>query len=167
MLDQPYQRVIRLRITVVMIIILACSGIIVLARGDATGFRRPLSLQDALPPSVSLDPDSLDFGDQVVGRRSAAKRVTVMNTGGKPLSVYSVSGDGDEWGDFSIIKDTCTGATIAPNQACIIDITFTPSRTDERNGSLKLMDNAFDSPQTVSLTGNGINSNDVPPFERR
>jgi hypothetical protein len=159
--------VFEMRTTVSMVILLAVSGLIVLARVDANVIHRSPALQDPSPPYVSLVPDQLDFGDQVVGRRSKAKRITVTNTGGKPLYISSVSGDGDNWNDFSVVNDTCTGATVDPNRACIIDVAFAPSRTDERNASLKLEDNAPDSPQTLSLTGNGINSQDVPPFISR
>jgi hypothetical protein len=156
-----------MRTAVLMISVLAVSEVIFLAREDANGFRPPLGFQDAATPSVSLVPDHLDFGDQVVGRRSKAKRITVTNTGGTSLNINSVSGDGDNWSDFSVVKDTCTGATIAPNRACIIDVTVTASDTDERNANLKLEDDAPDSPQALSLTGNGINSDDIPPFDSR
>jgi hypothetical protein len=121
----------------------------------------------AAPQAVSLDPYNLDFGDQVVGRRSKAKRITVTNTGLKPLYIRSVTGEGDNWSDYTLATDTCTGATVDPNKACIIDVTFAPSSTGERSASLKLSDDAYDSPQTVSLKGNGINSVDAPPFEAR
>jgi hypothetical protein len=156
-----------MRTTVLMVILLAVSGLIVLVRGDDNGIHRSPALQDPSPPSVSIVPDKLDFGDQVVGRRSKAQRITVTNTGGKSLYISSVTGDGDNWSDFSVVNDTCTGATVAPNRACIIDVTFAPSDTDERNASLNLGDNAPDSPQALSLTGNGINSEDVPPFNLR
>jgi hypothetical protein len=156
-----------LRTTVLMIIVLAVSGVIFLEGGDANGFRPLPDFQGAATSYVSLVPDHLDFGDQVVGRRSKAKRITVTNAGGKSLYISSVTGDGNNWSDFSVINDTCTGATIAPNKACIIDVSVTPSDTDERNASLKLEDNAPDSPQALSLTGNGINSDDIPPFVSR
>jgi len=156
-----------MRTTVLMVILVVVSGFIVLARGDANGIHRSPVLQDPSPPSASIVPDQLDFGDQVVGRRSKAKRITVTNAGGKPLYISSVTGDGDNWSDFSVVNDTCTGATVAPNRSCIIDVAFSPSDTDERNASLSLGDNAPDSPQTLSLTGNGINSQDVPPFISR
>jgi hypothetical protein len=156
-----------MRTAVLMIIVLAVSDFVLLARGGANGFRPLPGFQDVAPPSVSLLPDHLDFGDQVVGRRSKAKRITVTNAGGKSLYISSVTGDGDNWSDFSVINDTCTGATIVPNRACIIDVTVTPSDTNERNASLKLVDNAPDSPQALSLTVNGINSDDIPPFVSR
>jgi hypothetical protein len=149
-------------------ILLAVSGIIALpsasriGSGLTRGNQNPASPQS--PPSVSLAPDNLDFGNQVVRRTSAAKRVTVQNTGGQPLYFDSVDLGGDNATAFAILKDTCTGATVDPDRACILDVTFTPSVTGSRNARLKLNNNALDSPQRLRLKGNGINSNDVPPF---
>ncbi len=120
--------------------------------------------QPAPPPYVSLTPDNLDFGNQVVGWRSAAKRITVKNTGGGALNIDSVELGGDNPTVFAILEDTCTGATVESNRACIVDVTFTPARTGERNARLKINDNALDSPQRLKLKGNGINSSAVPPF---
>lgn len=115
-------------------------------------------------PSVTLNPDNLDFGDQVVRRTSSARRITVKNTGGQSLYIDSVAISGDNPNSFTLANDTCTGATIDANKACILDVTFTPSGTGGRNARVKLSDNAPDSPQRLRLKGNGINSNDVAPF---
>lgn len=122
------------------------------------------SHQDPSPPAAGIDPGDITFKDQVVGRTSAARRVIIKNTGGKPLYFDSVSVAGDNPTNFAILKDTCTNVAVEPNRACIVDVTFSPSKTGERNAVLTFADNALDSPQTVKLTGNGINSNDLPPF---
>jgi hypothetical protein len=114
--------------------------------------------------AVSLDRDAIDFGDQVVGETSNSRRVTVTNPGGRPLFVNSIELRGEDWRDFAIVEDSCTGKTITPNRSCIIDVQFTPTATGDRRASLVLTDNAQDSPQKVGLTGSGINSIDVPPF---
>jgi HYDIN/CFA65/VesB family protein len=156
------------RTRVVISILLAVSGIIALPGRTRIGVGLTHGNQDpATPPSppyVNLNPDNLDFGDQVVRRTSAAKRITVKNTGGKPLYFDSVTLGGDNPNAFAIATHTCSGATVDPNKACILDVTFTPSVTGGRNARLRLNDNALDSPQRLKLKGNGINSNDVPPF---
>jgi Abnormal spindle-like microcephaly-assoc'd, ASPM-SPD-2-Hydin len=119
--------------------------------------------QDARPPEVSIAPASLDFGDQVVKRASKAKRLTVTNTGGKPLYINSVVLGGDNQEDFTLSHDTCTGATITSQKSCVIDIVFTPATNDRRTATATLTDNALNSPQNVALMGNGINSANVPP----
>lgn len=116
-------------------------------------------------PSVSLDSTSLDFGDQVVKKSSPPKRITLTNTGGKALYLNSASLTAEEeWKDFAVAKDTCTGATVPPGKSCVVDVTFTPAETGDRNATLVLKDDAPDSPQSVTMSGTGINSIDVPPF---
>ncbi len=115
------------------------------------------------PPSVTLSPSSLDFKDQVVGKASKPQRITLTNTGGKPLYINSVAIINDDSDDFSLSGDTCTGSTVAPGKSCVIDVRFTPSATGSLKSTLTITDNAVDSPQRVPLSGNGINSAAVPP----
>jgi hypothetical protein len=154
-------------LTSILLVVAAVIGVIALtgespiALGLAHGNQDPVPQS---PPSVTLSPDSLSFGDQVVRRTSTAKRITVSNTGGQSLYIASVIISGDNPNSFAIANDTCTGSTLDANKACIVDVTFTPTGTGERNARVKLSDNAPDSPQRLRLKGNGINSNDVAPF---
>jgi hypothetical protein len=151
-----------------IVILLAVSAMIAvpgksrLAVGHTHAAQDPA--QPASPSYVSLTPENLDFGNQVVRRISAAKRITLKNPGGGLLYIDSVELGGDNPTAFAILNDTCTGAKVEPDRACIIDVTFTPLRTGGRNARLKINDNALDSPQRLKLKGNGINSNDVAPF---
>jgi hypothetical protein len=115
------------------------------------------------PPAVTLNPASIDFKEQVAKKASKPRRVTVTNTGGKELYINSAVVEGDNKDDFVVSHDTCTGSTIGVNKSCVIDIIFTPSVSEKRKALLTLTDNAMDSPQRVTLTGNGINSVAVPP----
>lgn len=103
-------------------------------------------------PSVSLSATALPFGGQLVGTTSAAQSVTVTNTGNAQLTFSSVSVSGD----FAKGSDTCTNATVAPNATCAISVTFTPTTTNGRAGAITITDNAPDSPQSVTLSGNGM-----------
>jgi len=114
-------------------------------------------------PKVSLNPYSLDFGDQVAKKASKPQRITLTNTGSSKLYINSVVISGDHKDDFSITHDTCTGATIKANKSCVMDVIFAPRVSERRKANLEITDNAIDSPQKVTLTGNGINSVDVPP----
>jgi trimeric autotransporter adhesin len=121
--------------------------------------------QDKTPASVTITPGGLDFGDQVAKKPSNPQRLTITNTGEKDLYINSAAIAEGEKDDFNIVNDKCTGATVASNKSCIVDISFTPSVTGVRKSTLVLMDNAADSPQKVVLTGNGINSVRVRPPE--
>jgi hypothetical protein len=166
MREKTRQSTTTLRKAFLLIILFSILGMFAFSSETRIGFGITPVAQDPppSPPFVSLVPDNLDFGNQVVRRTSTAKRITVKNTGGKPLYFDSVDLGGDNPNSFAILRDTCTGATIDPDKACILDVTFTPSGTGGRNARLKLNDNALDSPQRLRLKGNGINSNDVPPF---
>ena len=146
-------------------VLLAASCVAAFARGGAHGLRLTPGVQDTSPPYLSLDPDGLDFDEQVVGRWGRARRITVTNTGGQPLQIDSVSLGGDDARNFSVVKDTCTGAKVSAYRACIVDVNFGPSKTDGFDAELKLMDNAFTSPQTMRLEGEGVNSSMIPPFD--
>jgi HYDIN/CFA65/VesB family protein len=156
----------KVRTIVSACILLAMSAMVALSgetrSGLGRGYQDP-SVPES-PPAVSLAPDNIDFGNQVVRTTSAAKRITVKNTGGKPLYFDSVELGGDNPNSFTVLKDTCTGASVDPGRACIVDVTFRPTGTGDRNARLKLNDNAPDSPQRLRIKGAGINSNDVPPF---
>ena len=119
--------------------------------------------EDAPPPIASINPSSIDFKDQVAKKPSKPQRITITNTGGKALYVNSVVLEGDNKEDFALLRDTCTGASIAANKSCVIDLTITPGANERRAATLRITDNAFDSPQRVKLIGNGINSSAVPP----
>lgn len=124
------------------------------------------SENQAAPPAASINPSSVDFKDQVTRKASKPQRITVTNTGGKELYINSAVVDGDNKDDFAFSKDTCTGSTIGVNKSCVIDVVFTPAVSERRKATLTVTDNATDSPQRVTLSGNGINSVAVPPRRR-
>ncbi len=103
--------------------------------------------------SVSLSPNSLAFGSQSVNTTSAPQTVNLTNSGNTTLNITSISIGGTNGGDFAQ-SNTC-GASVASGGGCTISVTFTPSATGTRVGTLTITDNASGSPQTVSLTGSG------------
>ena len=116
----------------------------------------------AAAPAVSLSPTSLAFGNQVVNTASAAKTVTLTNTGTAALTITGYSFTGTNPTNFSQTH-TC-GATLAAGANCTISVTFTPSTTGALSASLAVADNAAGSPQTVALTGTGTAAVPVVSF---
>jgi len=80
---------------------------------------------------------------------SAAQFVTLTNTGNELLSFTSISASGD----FAATHDC--GSGIAAGRSCTLSVTFTPSASGSRAGSVNIADNAAGSPHTISLTGTG------------
>jgi hypothetical protein len=106
------------------------------------------------PPGVSLSPFStVTFPATGVGIQSAAQMVTLTNNGGVPLLVQSVV----IAGDFVIVpgSNNC-GSTVAVSTACTMQIAFAPTVGGPRAGAVSVTDSAPNSPQTLSLTGAGV-----------
>ena len=101
------------------------------------------------PVAVTLSATSLDFGGENVTTTSAAKMVTLTNSGTQTLTITSITASGD----FAE-TNTC-GASVSAGGNCMISVTFTPTATGARTGSVTITDNAPDSPESVSLTGMG------------
>ncbi len=112
------------------------------------------SAATALPgksPAITFSTTSINFGNLPVGLTSTPTDVTITNTDAVNLTVSNEQ----ITANFLIVSDTCVDATIVPNAACDIFVSFAPTATGVLNGTLTVTDNAAGSPQTVSLTGTG------------
>jgi hypothetical protein len=102
-------------------------------------------------PVLNANPASLSFARTAVGSSTAAQTVTVTNSGTTSATVSGVA----VTGDFS---QTNNCATIAVGASCTVSVTFKPTAAGARTGTLTVTSNANNSPTTVSLSGNGIDS---------
>ena len=109
-----------------------------------------LTVTAASQPVVTLSPASLTFATFAVGKTSAAKAVTMSNTGAATLNIASIVASSD----FAIPVNTC-GATLAVGASCKFKVSFTPTQVGERTGAVTISDNAANSPQSVPLSGTG------------
>jgi uncharacterized repeat protein (TIGR03803 family) len=131
--------------------------------GGALGYGTVFQLAAALTPEVNLSPPSLTFGPQQLGTSSTAQTETVTNTGTANLTISTVTIGGANASDF-LETDTCTGATLTPNGTCSISVTFAPvgrAGLGAQSGFISIADNATGSPQSISLSGTGIDT--LPP----
>jgi hypothetical protein len=113
-----------------------------------------LSGTGVAPPGVSLSPVSgMTFAASGVGQSTAAQTVTLTNNGGMPLLIQSMGATGD----FAIVagSNTCA-ASLAVGAQCTAQIAFMPTAAGTRAGSLTVVDNAGSSPQSLPLTGMGV-----------
>jgi predicted outer membrane repeat protein len=114
----------------------------------------------ALIPGIVLTPNPLDFGDQPINTTSAVRLVTLSSSGAAPLQVDSIAISGD----FAIVASGSPAAcpaspppfTLAPGSSCTIGVSFTPSATGPRGGTLTVAGNASGSPHSVALSGVGV-----------
>src|SRR5262249_7997071 len=99
----------------------------------------------------TLSTTTLNFGNWMINTSSLASQVTLTNTGGAPLNISGIS----VTGDFSQTNNC--GATLAAGSNCAIIVTFTPTVTGSRTGTLTISDDPLaGGQQTVSLSGTGV-----------
>jgi Bacterial Ig-like domain (group 3)/FG-GAP-like repeat/Abnormal spindle-like microcephaly-assoc'd, ASPM-SPD-2-Hydin len=132
---------------------------------SANTFTASISIYDNLPgspqsvsltgstqsaPLVSLSPMSISFPNQYVGTSGLPQSVTLTNSGSAPLTITNVAASPSDFG----LVNTC-GSSVAAGNECSISVFFDPTTSGTRNGTLTVTDNASNSPQTVTLTGQG------------
>jgi uncharacterized repeat protein (TIGR03803 family) len=127
------------------------------AYADGTVFSLSVGLSPPFP-RVTLSTTSLGFGNQVIDTTSAAKTVTVANTGSVTLDISSTTASAN----FAISAKTC-GATLAVGKNCKVSVTFTPTVLGKVTGTLTLTDNAPNSPQALPLSGTGVEPATLAP----
>ena len=105
-----------------------------------------------LVPVVTLSTKSLDFGLVPVGQTSQPLPVVVENTGADDLSIGNIQISGD----FAETNNCPIGSgALAPSLSCTINVTFTPTKSGFRKGTVTITDNAPNSPHKVQLQGTG------------
>jgi Abnormal spindle-like microcephaly-assoc'd, ASPM-SPD-2-Hydin len=113
---------------------------------------RTPSFMKVLPtdaPAAALSRALLSFPAQEVGSASPPQPLTIVDLGSAALTVSN----GTASGDFSS-QNNC--GTVSPaGGTCAIQVTFTPTATGTRNGTLTITDNSAGSSRTVELTGQG------------
>jgi hypothetical protein len=99
---------------------------------------------------ASLSRHEIDFANQLVGTTSAAQEVTLKSTGTIALNITSIIASAN----FGVTDDCVS--PLAVDATCTLDITFMPDAAGSFSGTVTITDDANDSPQTISLTGVGI-----------
>jgi subtilase family serine protease len=113
------------------------------------------SFASVVAPAVTLSPTSLTFST-TEGTTAASQSVTVKNTGGgDDLAISNISITGTNANLFSLASNNC-GSTLAVNASCSFTVAFAPHTFGSFSASVSIADNASNSPQTVSLTGTGL-----------
>ena len=111
---------------------------------------------DVTAPGVSLSTNAVSFGSVAVGA-SGTQSVTVTNSGNGVLHLTGASAGGA----FTIVANTCSGASLAPGATCVITLAFAPSAAGNAAGTLTVASDA--GPATAALTGTGAAAATPPP----
>ena len=123
---------------------------------NAPGSPQQISLSGiSIDPVAQFNPSSIAFGTHTVGS-STTTMVQLTNSGLTPLIISSITMAGTNPGDFSEV-DNCpvTPQSLPSAIDCTIWVTFTPTATGARKGTLTVNDNVMGGKSTVLLTGTG------------
>jgi hypothetical protein len=103
--------------------------------------------------TISLGTSSLNFGNEIVGG-SSPLQVAVKNTGNSSLTISQINVIG---AGFSVTTGI-TGSTIAAGQTAELNVVFAPKATGSVRGTVSLLSNATNSPNSLAVAGTGVSS---------
>lgn len=103
--------------------------------------------------AVTLTPTSSNFGSEQVGSTTAPQSFTLTNSETTAVTISSVA---TSLSDF-ISSTNCplSPNTLAANSSCDVMVSFDPTTSGTRSGTLTVSSNAAGSPAIASLTGTG------------
>jgi hypothetical protein len=109
--------------------------------------------------TMTLTPSTLAFGNVALTTTSVAQSVAITNSSTtQTLTVNGVVVTGST--DFSVQSTTCSAMpfTLAIGGSCTVNVIYTPTVTTAETGTLTVSGSSTNSPQSVTLTGTGINA---------
>jgi uncharacterized repeat protein (TIGR01451 family) len=131
------------------------NGAVTMALGPESGHSFAI-----VQPVDALSATSLSFGDQLVGSLSASQMITIQNKGQDPLVIDNLSVSGAAAADFKISAPP-KPFTVSPGTSTAVSIAFDPTAEFARLATLLIDGNAFQAPQFVPLSGNGLVQADI------
>ena len=118
------------------------------------GTQTQLAVFGMYPSKLTFQPASLAFGNKVsVDTSSKPRTVTITNSGRKRSMPLSIAMESVSPPQFAI-KSQCE-KVLKPRKSCKVSVTFTPTNTTPQLGTLTIIDDEPNSPQSVSLSGTG------------
>jgi hypothetical protein len=131
------------------------------AAADVAAYLGSLVGGGGTPKGQLQFPASVQMGNQTVGIQSAATQVKLTNVGTATVNVNSVTNSNAA--EFPIANENCTGAAVPVNGTCKINLVFLPSGVGTRSTSLTVTSNGTGSPQSLVITGVGVQGSPPPP----
>ena len=103
------------------------------------------------PPAIALNPDSLGFGEVLVGG-NATQSFTIVNVGGGPLSISTIASD-----NSAFTVGEAGPVTVPFDDSLTIDVVYSPTEVGTDSGLITVESDDPDTPSaTVEVTGEGI-----------
>jgi len=109
-----------------------------------------MKIGSASAPAVSISPFALQFASETVGSSSVPQTVLLRDMGSSELSISSITTTGD------FTQTNYCADSVLPAGSCSLSITFTPTASGSRRGTVVIQDNATGSPHIITLNGTGL-----------
>jgi hypothetical protein len=98
---------------------------------------------------AALSATSLTFPVTIVNTTSPKQTVQLTNYGNQTLTLTITPPAA------SFLENNTCGLSVAAGKTCTITVAFRPKSSGTLTGTITITDNAWNSPQTISLTGTG------------
>jgi hypothetical protein len=108
---------------------------------------------------VTLSSSSISFGGVSIGSSKTAKAITLTNNQSVALTNIDIT----IIGSSAYTQVNSCGTSIAAGGTCTITVTFAPTSKGTQTGTVNIADSASNSPQTISLSGAGLQAVSVSP----
>jgi uncharacterized repeat protein (TIGR02543 family) len=108
-------------------------------------------------PTLAVTPAYKSFGTVSRGKRSGAV-FKVTNTRAKgvaDLTIGTITKTGSDAGQFQVLADRCSGATLKTGKSCTFRVSFVPTLTDTRTATVNIPSNDPNQPMVIPITGIG------------
>ena len=128
------------------------TGTLTITDSDITSPQVVALTGTGIQAGVSLSPVSWNFGTVPRRTTSPSQTFVLANTGSAILNINAIGLAGTNPGQFIITSRTC-GNTLAVGATCNINVAFAPNRSGNFSATLRIADNAPNSPHTATLTG--------------
>jgi hypothetical protein len=115
-------------------------------------------------PAITFLPTSVPFGNVALGSQSAVTNIQVSNSGTATLNITTITLTGTNPTEFALVApisgaspECPVGASqVTSGNSCFKGVRFQPTVLGARSANFSLADDAAGSPQTVALTGSGV-----------
>ena len=104
-----------------------------------------------IPPIaiISINPTELDFGEVAIDS-AETKTFTITNYGDEDLVISNITSS------EPVFTVNITSAVVPPDSSQSVEVTFTPTGAISFNGKIEITHNAAGSPDSVTVTGDGV-----------
>jgi len=108
--------------------------------------------------NLVISPTVVSFGNLNL-KSTSTQNVTLQNTGDISLSVQGVTISGAGFG----FSDLSPGFSLSPNQKVTFQVWFSPKVAGPASATLTLLSANLTSPESLSITGDGVSTTPTPP----